>query len=298
METAPLDDTINPTNIDTIYTLGPKGTFSNHAAFLVGQDDITDIQYTVTIPQVVDRVKQNPRSIGVIPIENSVSGIVGPAQDSLINSDVVIVKELQVDVRYALLSNTPLEEVTHFYCHQVAFGQTMGFTAKNLPNAQVIYADSNINSGLQFLENIDQPVAAIIPLEPAKKRDDFKPYLVAEDVQDYKQNITRFFVVQNKPEGYQPDFTKQKTSIFISFDEDRHSLLFELLREFHVFGVNLCRLESRPSKDNLWAYSFFIDFHNNHRVEACLATFKDLNINYKVFGSYNTLNNETSISKN
>lgn len=291
MKTACPNTPLDSTDIDTIYTLGPKGTFSNHAAYLVGRDKITDIQYTVTIPQVVDRVKQNPRSIGVIPIENSVSGIVGPAQDSLIDSDVVITQELQVDVRYALLSNTPLEKVTHFYCHQVAFGQTMGFTSKNIPNAQVIYADSNIKSGLHFLENMDKPVAAIIPLEPAKKRDDFKPYVVAEDVQDYKQNITRFFVVQNKPEGYQPDFTKRKSSIFISFDEDRHSLLFELLREFHVFGVNLCRLESRPSKDNPWTYSFFIDFYNNHRVEACLSTFKSLDISYKLFGSYDTLNN-------
>lgn len=293
MKSSCLKDSLNPADIETIYTLGPKGTFSNHAAYLVGGDEITDIQYTVTIPQVVDRVKQNPHAIGVIPIENSVSGIVGPAQDSLIDSDVVIIKELQVDVRYALLSQTPLDEVTHFYCHQVAFGQTMGFTSKNLPNAEVIYSDSNINSGMRFLDNPDKPVAAIIPLEPAKQRDDFKSYVVAEDIQDYQQNITRFFVIQNKPEDYRPDFTKRKSSIFISFDEDRHSLLFELLREFHVFGINLCRLESRPSKDNPWTYSFFMDFYNNHRVKACLATLENLEINYKLFGSYDTLNNGT-----
>ncbi|MCP4750224.1 MAG: hypothetical protein GY866_04990 [Proteobacteria bacterium] len=272
-----------------IYTLGPKGTFSNQAASLVGGTRITEIEYTTTIPQISIETARSEDVLGVMPIENSTSGMVGQAQDSLVDSEVMIINELEIEIRFGLVSHVPLNEVKRFFCHSEAFNQTMIFTAKHMPEAKVVFSNSNIHSAELFSERANEPVAAIIPQRLADKNKEFADKLVAENVQDYDQNITRFVVIQKKTEDYQPDFTKTKTSLCIEFKEDRHSLLFELLREFHVFGINLCRLESRPIKNSPWRYQFFIDLINNHRVSTCMEELRKQDIGFKVFGSYDRI---------
>ena len=276
-------------NYQRICTLGPKGTFSYQAAHCIGGDSINEIQYTTTIPQIVHEVENAENILGVMPIENSTSGIVGPAQDSMVDSNLIISYELLIDVRYSLVSNVPLSEIKQLFCHAIAFNQNMLFTSQHLPAADVVFSNSNIRSAEEFKDRSHEPVAAIIPLPAAHSDAYLKEKIVSNDTQDYKQNMTRFLVLEKKPKGYQPDFTKKKTAMYVLFDEDRHSLLFELLREFHVFSINLCRLESRPQKNKPWHYCFFIDFFNNHRVATCLEALDELNIHYKIFGSYDVL---------
>lgn len=280
---------IDLSKFEKIITLGPKGTFSNQAATAVGGETISEIKYTTTIPQIGFEVASNPSYLGVMPIENSTSGMVGQAQDNLVDNDIVIVNELQIDIHYCLISHVALSEVKQFFCHSEAFNQTMVFTSKHMPDASVVFSNSNIHSGELLLERPSEPVAAIIPKPIASENERFQEKLVAENIQDYEQNITRFVVIQKKPDDYQPDFSKRKTSLVIEFKEDRHSLLFELLREFHVFGINLCRLESRPIKNTPWRYMFFIDLYNNHRVVTCMDELKKQDIGFKIFGSYNRI---------
>lgn len=272
-----------------LFTLGPKGTFSNQAANLVGGTEINDIQYTVTIPQIAQEVITNDDALGVMPIENSISGAVGQAQDSLIDNDIIIINELQIEIRFSLVSHVPLNEVKNFFSHAEAFNQTMIFTTKQLPGASVVFSNSNIHSGELFLERKDEPVAAIIPKPLADKDPIFSRLVAADNIQDYENNRTRFVVIDKKPNGYVADYSKQKTSICIELKEDRHSLLFELLREFHVYEINLCRLESRPAKNTAWHYMFFIDLFNNHRVEKCMEELKRQNIGVRLFGSYDSI---------
>jgi len=274
---------------EKIITLGPKGTFSNQAASLVGGDRISAIQYTTTIPQIAREVVRNPNVLGVLPIENSTSGMVGQAQDSLVDSDVIIINELQIDIHFSLVSHVAPDQVKQYFCHSEAFNQTMLFTSEHMPEANVVFSNSNIHSGELFLEREGEPVAAIIPKALVAREKAFQEKLVAGNVQDYEQNITRFVVIRKTPPHYKPDFTHYKTSLFIEFKEDRHSLLFELLREFHVFGINLCRLESRPLKNTPWRYRFFIDLINNHRVGTCMEELKKQDIGYKIFGSYDSI---------
>lgn len=284
-----LDATIQRSNFNRIITLGPKGTFSNQAASLVGGTEIEIIRYATTIPQIAREVVRDECALGVLPIENSTSGMVGQAQDSLVDSEVVIINELQIDIHFSLVSHVPLNQIRQYFCHSEAFNQTMVFTAENMPDAEVVFSNSNIHSGELFLEREDEPVAAIIPKVLASRNAAFSNKLLASNVQDYEQNITRFVVIRKTPVDYQPDYTRKKTSLFIEFKEDRHSLLFELLREFHVFGINLCRLESRPLKNTPWRYRFFIDLINNHRVASCMEELQKQDIGYKVFGSYDSI---------
>ncbi|MBT4286718.1 MAG: hypothetical protein HOD92_05215 [Deltaproteobacteria bacterium] len=284
-------------NYQRICTLGPKGTFSYQAANSIGGDSINEIQYTTTIPQIAHEVENAENILGVMPIENSTSGIVGPAQDSLVDSNLIISYELLIDVRYSLVSNVPLSEIKQLFCHAMAFNQNGLFTSQHLPAANVVFSNSNIHSAEEFKERSDEPVAAIIPLPAAHSDVYLKAKIMSDDTQDYKQNMTRFLVLEKNPKNYLPDFTRKKTAMYVLFDEDRHSLLFELLREFHVFNINLCRLESRPQKNKPWHYCFFIDFFNNHRVETCLAALDELNIQYKIFGSYDILEENIKSAK-
>jgi len=271
-----------------IITLGPEGTFSNQAASLVGGNK--PISYTNTLPQIALEVVADPSALGVMPIENSSSGIVGPAQDALVENQVVIIAEALVAVSYALVANRPLHEITGFFCHEVAFNQCMNFTARHLPKARVLYSQSNMDSAQQFLkEPKDSKIAAIVPRIRAQQDPALSSKILEEKIEDYLNNSTRFAVIKVQEPTDQPDFTKHKTSLLIESHEDRHGLLFEILREFHVFGLNLCRLESRPSKIHPWQYRFFIDFYNNHRSATCLEALKSQKIDFKVLGTYSSL---------
>jgi len=273
-----------------VITLGPKGTFSNQAASIVVGTQAATIQYTNTLPEICMLAAQDDQSLGVIPIENSSSGIVGPTQDSLLEHEVEIIAELEVQVNYALISTVPVDQVETFFCHKVAFDQIMSFTAKKLSQAKVHFVDSNMDGAYRFLRcGEDDKVAAVIPLVVAQQDPALNQKIVAESLEDYQNNCTRFLVVRKAIPWVDPDFSRKKTSLVIEAHEDRHSLLFEILREFHVFGLNLCRLESRPSKVHRWQYRFFIDLINNHRTAPCLAALAELGISYKVLGAYDSL---------
>ncbi|MCP4294645.1 MAG: hypothetical protein GY786_03470 [Proteobacteria bacterium] len=274
-------------NFNKVITLGPKGTFSNGAANLVAGNRIKKIAYTTTLPEIILEVEKDPNALGVIPIENSTSGIVGQAQDSLVSSGVIIINEIRLNVNYSLVSNVPLEKVEQYFCHSVAFNQTMVYTSQQLKQADVVYSNSNIHSGDILIERSEHPVAAIIPKPAARNNERYHGKIIIDDIQDYDPNITRFVIVQKKPENHFHDFTKEKTSVFVEAHEDRHSILFEILREFHVYGINICRLESRPSKNTPWSYGFFIDFYNNHRSATCLTDIQNLGISCEILGVYN-----------
>ena len=272
-----------------IYTLGPEGTFSNQAASRVVAPDRFEIVYCTTLPQITAAVAKDEDSLGVLPIENSIGGTVAPAQDSLIAQKVVATAELFVDVHYALVAACPLNEVNRYYCHAVAFNQCQNFLGTQLNQAQVIYSNSNIDSAELFLKEKESPTAAVIPMQRAQEDPQLNGLIQAEHIQDVANNKTRFLVIRKKPLGYSPDFTQEKTSIYVELHEDRHSLLFELLGAFHSFSINLCRLESRPAKSKSWQYGFFIDFYNTPSTAACLESLTNLKIDYRILGSFSPL---------
>ena len=233
-------------------------------------------------------LSKEPDTAAVVPIENSVAGIVAQVQDLLVSEKLMIVAEINLPVRYALLANELLEKVATHFAHPQAFEQTSKFTAHHLPRSNVAFSNSNVDSGVRFIEEAQQhkPVAAIVPLSFAEK---FPEYLYSTDIQDYKSNTTRFIVVQKEKDKLTLDLTQQKTSLFVEFSEDRAGLLYELLSIFNRYHINLCRLESRPSKDKPWFYVFYIDFTNNQNSQQCLETLENSSFQCKVLGSYNLI---------
>ena len=271
----------------SIFTLGPAGTFSDEAAHKITSSSSTII-YMRTFAEALLMLSKEPDAAAVVPIENSVAGIVAQVQDLLVSENLIIVAEINLPVRHALLANEPLEKVATHFAHPQAFEQTNKFTARHLPRSNVAFSNSNVDSGIRFIEEARQhkSVAAIVPLSFAEK---YAEYLYTTDIQDFKSNTTRFLVVQKERDNFIVDLTQQKTSLFIEFVEDRAGLLYELLNIFNRYQINLCRLESRPAKDKPWVYVFYIDFTNNQNSQQCLEALENTSFQCKILGSYSLI---------
>lgn len=307
-----------------IYTLGPKGTFSDKAAQRLlahlseahlpystagagaaqsqaprggkeGKGKPPRIVYTRTIPEVLSRTEEDHEALGIFPIENSDTGTVVFAQDRLVRHKVVIELEINVRVSFSLLANAPLDQVKTVYAQPVACDQCSILMESRFPAAKVVFTPSNIASGRRFLATRNRgPRAAIVPPEYGEAHSEF---LVDREVQNHSAHFTRFLVVRarggetrKKPHtiaGH--DFSRGKTSLLIEPREDYPGLLYELLRIFNKHRLNLCRLESRPAKGGPWTYVFFLDVTNNEHTAACLKELDDGERKVTVLGSFDTL---------
>ena len=274
-------------HIPKVFTLGPAGTFSDQAARQVCSN-FDAIHYTKNFNEAIVRVAETPHSVAVVPIENSVAGTVTQIQDALVSEELIILDEFPMRIRYALLANAPLQQVTQFFAHEQAYGQTLQYTARHLCSADHIYTRSNTDSATQFFSTSEQriPQAAIIPINLVEEHQDF---VVAQDIQDYPNNTTRFVVVRKREDKEQLDFMQRKTSLFIEFETDRAGLLYEMLSIFNAYRINLCRLESRPSKRIPWSYVFFVDLYNNQESQRCLSDLEHSGFRAKILGCYDSL---------
>ena len=272
-------------NCSQIITLGPKGTFSDEAAQKIREEGVI-ISYTGTFAEALFRVTEEPDSVAVVPIENSVAGTVAQVQDSLVNNKLVILGEINLLIEYSLLANVAPENVKLCYAHPQALEQSSKFLSKNLTASQNQLTRSNVDSGIQFLEAIKSDKKALAAIVPASFADSYPEWKVASGIQDYHNNTTRFLIVRPRRDNEEHDFLRKKTSLYVEFQEDRSGLLYELLSVFNLFQINLCRLESRPAKDTPWAYVFYVDFYNTEHTKACLDAMQVTNFNYKVIGSY------------
>ena len=272
-------------NCSQIITLGPKGTFSDEAAQKIREEGVI-VSYTGTFAEALFRVTEEPDSIAVVHIENSVAGTVAQVQDSLVNNKLVILGEINLLIDYSLLANVAPENVKLCYAHPQALEQSSKFLSKNLTASQNQLTRSNVDSGIQFLEAIKSDNKALAAIVPASFADSYSEWKVASGIQDYHNNTTRFLIVRPRRENEEHDFLRKKTSLYVEFQEDRSGLLYELLSVFNLFQINLCRLESRPAKDTPWAYVFYVDFYNTEHTKACLDAMQVTKFNYKVIGSY------------
>ena len=274
-------------HIPKVFTLGPPGTFSDQASKQVCSN-FEAIQLTKNFNEAIVRVAKTHHSVAVVPIENSVAGTVTQIQDALVTEELIILDELPMRIRYALLANAPLQQVTQFFAHEQAYGQTLQYTARHLCSADHIYTRSNTDSAEQFFLTREQQIsqAAIVPINLVEKHQDF---VVAQNIQDYPNNTTRFVVVRKREDKEKLDFRKQKTSLFIEFETDRAGLLYEMLSIFNAYRINLCRLESRPSKRIPWSYVFFVDLYNNQESQQCLSDLNQAGFRAKILGCYDSL---------
>jgi chorismate mutase/prephenate dehydratase len=260
--------------------LGPRATFTHLACV---QKFGASAQYVPvnSIKDVFSEVERGRANFGVVPIENSTEGVVNHTLDMFIDSNLMIYGEVLQEVSHHLLSKGDrLEDIKKIYSHPHAIAQCRQWLETNLPHVPV----SEVPSTARAAELCaDDPSSAAIASELAGQLYGLKT--LKARIEDNINNYTRFLVLSPKA----PERTgKDKTSVMLSV-KDKVGALYELLRPFASYGLNMTKIESRPSRRKAWEYIFFVDVEGHieeDKVKKALEEIKGRCLFLKILGSY------------
>ncbi len=262
--------------------LGPAGTYT-HAAALQWFGKDAQWQPAVDIPEVFATVESGKADFGVVPVENSSEGSVIPTLDAFNTSTVQITGELLLRIRQCLLAGPGIgkRDITKVVSHQQSLGQCRDWLATNLPGIEKVSVSSNAEAARLAAQ---QPGVAAIAGKTAAEL--YGLQVLAESIEDTADNTTRFLLLSRTAATHSTG--RDKTSIII-FTHNEPGTLFRALEPFHRFGVNLTKLESRPSRKGAWSYSFYVDVDGHvedSKVQEALQVLKSHVLDIKTLGSY------------
>jgi chorismate mutase/prephenate dehydratase len=258
--------------------LEPVGTFSHEAARR-RFGSMTEFVPCRTIPEVFQATARRDADYGVVPIENSTEGGVSFTLDTFVESDLKVCAEIELLVTHNLASRGSLETIDTVYSQPVALAQCRRWLSGNLPRAQIV----EVTSTARAVEMAAKPNEAGIGSELAAEV--YGVPIVARHIEDNRNNVTRFLVIGDH---VAPRTGRDKTSVVFGV-RHRAGALHEALRIFAQHGLNLTRIESRPSKREVWEYVFFLDFQSHkddEPAQRALDELKDVAIFVKVLGSW------------
>ena len=268
---------------NTIAYLGPAGTFTEEASLAYAPDSCR-LPFS-SIPSVAEAVSKEKVNEGIVPIENSVEGSVTDTLDILISDPKLrIRKEIVLPIEHCLLSkpDTEIQNIKNIYSHPQALAQCRMFLDKFFPNSQWVAALSTASAVEQMMET-NSPSGAIGNYRCAKL---YGAQILEYSIQDSPNNLTRFIVLAKNDH---PQTGTDKTSLCFSFDEDEPGLLYQVMGIFANRGINLTKVESRPTKQNLGRYIFLIDLDGHKQdkmISEALVSLTDVVSNFKILGSY------------
>lgn len=263
-----------------IAYLGPEFTFTHLASM---QKFGASVDYTTceTITDVFTEVDKERADYGVVPIENSIDGAITHTLDMFIDSDLKICSEIYLLVSHNLMSKTKdVSKIRKVYSKAQVFGQCRLWLEANMPRVQLVEVSSTARAAEIAAKEKD---AACIASELAAKKYDLT--ILNRAIEDSAHNVTRFLVIGRQ----EARPTKEdKTSVMFSV-KDRAGALHDMLVPFKRHGINMTKIESRPSKVRAWEYYFFVDLEGHHEdpaVRKALDELRRSSIYLKVLGSY------------
>ncbi len=263
--------------------LGPEGTYSEQAALEHGAPAL--LVPFGSIPAAVRAVEEGAADEAVVPIENSLEGVVTQTADLLIHhTRLRIAKEIVLAIHHCLLLQPGVArgEVRVVYSHPQALAQCRGFLARHLPRAEPV-ASLSTAGAVRDMQTSERPAAAISSRRAAEI---FGAAVADYDVEDEHTNKTRFVVLA--PRGT-PRSGRDKTSVCFDFNEDAPGTLHGALGELASRGINMIKIESRPDRRSLGRYIFLIDMegHREDRiVREALERIRARASMFKVLGAY------------
>jgi chorismate mutase/prephenate dehydratase len=259
--------------------LGPEATFSHQAA-LAHFGSASTLLPVPTIPDVFKETEVGRADYGVVPIENSTEGAVTFSLDSFVDSDLKACAEFRLDIHEAVMARVPLADVRVVYSHPQAIGQCRGWLRTHLPDVPIVETASTVGAAEQASREANaaaigpEVAAAVYALDVLEPR--------AEDVAG---NVTRFLVIGR----HMGDRTgRDRTGLLFSI-KDRVGVLRDVLTLLAKLGINLTKIESRPSKRRAWDYLFFVDLDahpDDPSMQEALRQLQDLTVFVKVLGAW------------
>lgn len=273
--------------MDRIGFLGPPGTF--HEQALLSQPDLADhvLLALSSIPEVLAAVEAGDVEHGFVAIENSIDGTVNVTLDTLtFETDLVIQREVVLNIELHLLAKpgTALTDIDRVLSFPTATAQVRGFLAREVPGATWEATNSTSEAARLVGESTSGRTAAVAPAHAAEL---YGLEILAADIADHPENQTRFVLVRS--EGVPAPTGHDKTTVVCFQRADRPGSLLTILQEFAARGINLTKLESRPTKRALGDYCFIIDLQGHVADEVvgdCLRTLKAELADVKFLGSY------------
>ncbi|MDI6792969.1 MAG: prephenate dehydratase [bacterium] len=259
--------------------LGPEATFS-HLAVRKEFGNGVDAVPKESIPEVARAVEREEADYGVVPIENSIEGSVAYTLDMLIDSRLNICAELLLAISLNLVANCELKEIKTLYSHPQPLAQSRTWLRDNLPGIE--YIETSSTSAAAKLAKEKSESGAIASALAAEL---YGLEILARHIEDKAGNYTRFLVLGNQTNPVTGD---DKTSILFSIT-DKPGALYHITRPFAELDINLTKIESRPSRRQLWEYVFFLDFQGHvaeDKVKKALDQLKEECLFLKVLGSY------------
>ncbi len=264
-----------------IAYLGPQGTFTHLAAIkkfgkkpdYIAKDSIND---------VFDSVERKEADYGVVPIENSTEGAINYTLDMFFTSGLNICAEVTLTVSHALLT-VGIKDITklkRIYSNPQVFSQCRQWLSRSLADVELIPTSSTAKAALAAQRDRHSACIGNTVLAGLYGLD-----AVVSSIEDSANNYTRFLVIARTDA---PASGRDKTSILFAV-KDRVGALYDALYAFKKYGINLTKIESRPSKKKPWEYYFFVDFEkhkNSPWVRKALRQLARHCLFVKILGSY------------
>ncbi|MCI0518026.1 MAG: prephenate dehydratase [Woeseiaceae bacterium] len=265
-----------------IAYLGPEGTFTQSAVHKHFGHSVRGLPFS-SIDEVFQEVECGAADFGVVPIENSTEGTVNHTLDMFLTSPLKIGGEVELRIEQHLLgAMTSLEHVERICAHQQSLAQCRGWLREYLPQAELIGVSSNAAGARRAR---DEKGTAAIGGEAAAEVYDLT--ILVNNIEDRSDNTTRFLVIGRELLTASGD---DKTTILVSTSGTGGAgVLHMLLQPFSVHGVNMTRIESRPSRKKNWDYVFFIDLEGHASDAALASALAELEKNsslFRVVGAY------------
>lgn len=260
--------------------LGPRATFS-HLAAMERFGISAQFLAMRSIGEVFAEVEKGNADFGVVPVENSTEGVVSHTLDLFLDSSLVICAEVVVEAALHLLGKaSSLAEVRQIYSHPHAIAAARKWLETHSQHIPVMETSSTA-AAAEIAAS--EPGAAAIASELAANL--YGLSILQRRIEDLPNNLTRFLVIGPKASPPSPG---DKTSILFSI-KDRVGALYRMLKPFAEHQINLTKIESRPSKKQVWEYVFYVDLEGHAgepRVQRALESLRDECVFLKVLGSY------------
>ncbi|WP_373538665.1 prephenate dehydratase [Chamaesiphon sp.] len=272
-----------------IAHLGPKGTYTEAAAIAYADTALigtpVSLQPYPSIAQTLQAVASREVMLAIVPVENSIEGGVTMTADTIwkLAATLQIQQAIVLPIHHALISiATDMSQIERVYSHPQALSQCQQWLQGSLPHAAQI-ADSSTTAALTMLSS--QPQAAAI--SSVRAASIYNLPILAHPINDRLDNQTKFWAI-----GLEPTLAGNCTSVAFGLRSNTPGGLMTALGFFANRGLNLSRIESRPSKRSLGEYLFFIDIEtdvdNCPALKSALADLTAYAETVKHFGSYYT----------
>jgi prephenate dehydratase len=268
--------------------LGPEGTFAEAALRTIPAASRGELQPQPTVGAALEAVRRGDADHALVPIENSVEGSIAATLDELAAGDpLMVTREVLLPVSFALMARagTTLAEVRRVATHPHAHAQCRRWLEATLPQATMLPALSTAAAAAALADGTAQHDAALAAPIAAER---YRLTVLAEDVEDNPDAVTRFVLVSRPGQPPLPS-GNDKTTVVAFIADDHPGALLEVLTEFAVRGVNLTRIESRPTGQRLGRYCFSIDAEGHvdeARVGEALMGLRRVCPDVRFLGSY------------